>query len=153
MLKSPSKLSEPELVAFTDHAAQLATLIPNLETLSDVTSMETSSQFQEVEPRDTEHLGWGPKMTEPGPNQIYPSAKLWEVINVDPSLTPAQHEALYEVVERNQTTFGFDGRLGHLKSKVHIKLVPGTKLISMPPYHTSPAKHNLIDKQINLWLS
>jgi hypothetical protein len=36
---------------------------------------------------------------------------------------------------------------------VHIDLAPGTKLISMPPYYASPAKHQLINKQIDLWLS
>jgi hypothetical protein len=60
---------------------------------------------------------------------------------------------LYRVVERHVQAFGFDGRLGHLKSKVHIELKPGTKPISMPPYHASPAKREIIDKQIDLWLS
>ena len=72
---------------------------------------------------------------------------------MDPSLNPTQHEALFEVVGRNQAVFGFDGRLGHLRSRVHIELMPGTKPISMPPYYTSPAKQEAIDKQIDLWLS
>src|SRR6266852_3016044 len=49
--------------------------------------------------------------------------------------------------------FGFDGRLGHLKSEVHIELLPGTKPISMALYYASPAKREAIDKQIDLWLS
>ena len=65
---------------------------------------------------------------------------------MDPQLNPSQREALYKVVQRNQATFGFDGRLGH------IKLAPGTKPISMPPYYASPAKREAIDKQIDLWL-
>jgi hypothetical protein len=107
----------------------------------------------EVEATDTEHLGWGPKMADPGPDKNYPSEKLQEVIDVDPLLEAPQREALYKVVERNQAAFGFDGRLGHLKSEVHIKLVPGTKPISMPPYYASPAKRDIIDKQVHLWLS
>jgi hypothetical protein len=96
---------------------------------------------------------WGPKTADPGPDQVYPSDKLKEVIDVDPALEPTQREALFEVVRRNQAAFGFDGRLGHLKSKVHIELAPGTKPISMPPYYASPAKREAIDKQIDLWLS
>ena len=110
-------------------------------------------QGVEDHPQDPEHLGWGPKTTDPGPDQVYPSDKLKEVIDVDPALEPAQQDALFEVVCRNQATFGFDSWLGHLKSKVHIKLVPGTKPISMAPYHASLAKREAIDKQIDLWLS
>lgn len=86
-----------------------------------------------MDPVDTEHLGWGPKTADPGPNRIYPSDKLCEVIDIDTQLELSQREALYKVVERNQAAFGFDGRLGHLKSEVHIELAPGTKPISMPP--------------------
>ena len=60
---------------------------------------------------------------------------------------------LYKVVERNQTAFSFDSWLGHLPSKVHITLAPGTKLISMAPYYASPAKCEVIDRQLDLWLS
>jgi hypothetical protein len=132
---------------------QLATLIPSLDIMNGIAPQDPSSLSQEVEPIDTEHLGWGPKTTEPGPDQIYPSERLHEFIDVDPSLMPVQRKALYKVVKRNQAAFGFNSRLGHLKSKVHIKLAPGTKPISMPPYYVLPAKCNIIDKQINLWLS
>ena len=108
-------------------------------------------QGVEDHPQDPEHLGWGPKTTDPGPDQVYPSDKLKEVIDVDPALEPAQRDALFEVVRRNQATF--DSQLGHLKSKVRIELVPRTKPISMAPYYASLAKREAIDKQINLWLS
>ena len=72
---------------------------------------------------------------------------------MDPLLDATQREALHKVVERNQTAFGFDGRLGHLKSEIHIELVPGTRPISMAPYYASPTKREAIDKQIDLWLS
>jgi hypothetical protein len=72
---------------------------------------------------------------------------------VDPKLPETQQDKLYKVVEQNAQAFGFNGRLGHLKLKVHIELKLGTKPISMPPYHASPAKREIIDKQIDLWLS
>ena len=77
---------------------------------------------------------------------------LRETIDVDPELETSQRDTLYKVVKRNQTVFGFNGRLGHYKTKVHIKLIPGTKPISSPPYHALPAKREAIDKQIDLWL-
>ena len=87
------------------------------------------------------------------PNQIYSSDKLQEVIDVDAALSSDQRDALYKVVEQNQTAFSFDSWLGHLPSKVHIMLAPGTKPISMALYYALPAKCEVIDKQLDLWLS
>ncbi len=163
-LETAAALTEPEMNAFVTRVANLATLISKLNTRFDTaTAMQVSSHSnpqvtkplaaEGAEPTDTEHLGRGPKTADPGPDQIYPSAKLREVIDVDPSLEATQRESLYKVVEQNQAAFGFDGRLGHLKSEVHIELLPGTKPISMAPYYASPAKREAIDKQIDLWLS
>ena len=55
-------------------------------------------QRVEDQPQDPEHLGWGPKTADPGPDQVYPSDKLKEVIDIDPALEPAQRKALFEVV-------------------------------------------------------
>ena len=90
--------------------------------------------------------------SDPGLDQIYPLDKPRETIDVDPELEPSQHEALYKVVKRNQATFRFNGRLGHYKTKVHIELILGTKPISVALYHGSPAKREVIDKQIDMSL-
>ena len=139
----------------------MATIIPTLDTApNSLSSNQITTSSEEVtedditdDITDEAQLGWGPKTTDPGPEQVYPSEKLCEVIDVDPSLNPSQRNAMYEVVERNQATFGFDGCLGHLRAKVHIRLLPDTKPITMPPYYASPAKREAIDKQIDLWLS
>ena len=102
---------------------------------------------------DSESAGWGPKTTEPAPDQIYLLDKLREVIDVNATLSSDQRDALYKVVEWNQTAFNFNSWLGHLPSKVHITLAPGTKPISMAPYYALPAKCEVIDKQLDLWLS
>ena len=146
VLKMTTDITERELEAFRIKAASFTTLIPKLNTPYGATATTP-------EPADEEHLGWGPKTADPGPDRIYPSAKLRKVIDVDPLLETTQRKALYRVVERNQAAFGLDGRLGHLKSEVHIELTPGTKPISMAPYYASPAKREAIDKQIDLWLS
>ena len=152
-----------ELSTFGVKVSHLAALIPKLDALdslsstskmqsSDDASHSPSPKPAKVEPTDTEHLGWGPKTADPGPDRFYPSKTFHETIDVDLQLDLSQHEALYQVVENNQAAFGFDGRLGHLKSEIHIELIPGTKPISMPPYYASLAKHKAIDKQIDLWL-
>jgi hypothetical protein len=113
--------------------------------------LKQNSKLPEKELEETEFFR-GPKTAQPGPDKIYPSKDLWEIIDVDPALPEEQRNTLYDVVGRNQQAFGFDGRLGHLRTKVHIELQPGTKPISMPPYQASPAKREIIDKQIDLWL-
>ena len=153
MLKSAKELSEEERITFLSRATQLAMLVPNLDRVREVPAEKEPTHETYSDPEGTEHLGWGPKTTDPGPDQVYPSAELREIIDVDPELEPAQRDALYKIIEKNQAAFGFDGRLGHLQSKVHIELAPGTKPISMPPYYASPAKRIDIDKQIDLWLA
>jgi len=153
-LKAATELTEQELQVFAAKATQLATLIPKLEEhyRKEASPADSLTMLDDELSKD-EHEGWGPKTADPGPDRIYPSAELREVIDVDPLLEAKQRDALYRVLERNQTAFGFDGRLGHLNSDVHIELVPGTKPISMAPYYASPAKREAIDKQIDLWLS
>ena len=153
-LKRMDQASKEELDQFTTQPNQLSALVtllnirPSTSEVDDVRLHVAENHL----PQDQEESNWGPKISDPGPDQIYPSSKLRETIDVDPELETSQRDALYKVVERNQTAFGFDGRLGHYKTKVHIELVPGTKPISSPPYHASPAKREAIDKQIDLWL-
>ena len=153
-LKSENQIPKEELDKFTARAAQLAALVPTLNHAPSETASDPSVPLaEELQPPGLEEIIWGPKTSDPGPDQVYPSDKLRETIDVDPELEPSQREALYKVVENNQAAFGFDGRLGHYKTKVHIELAPGTKPISSAPYHASPAKREEIDKQIDLWLS
>ena len=140
-----------ELDEFTQRTACLATLVPNLDAWTQPPPSDLQHSIED-HLQDPKHLGWGPKTVDPSPDQVYPSDKLKEVVDIDPALEPAQREALFEVVRQNQAAFGFNSQLGHLSSKVHIELVPGTKPISMALYYASPAKREAIDKQIDLWL-
>jgi hypothetical protein len=154
VLHSEKELLIEELASFTSKATWLSTLASSLSTATEATPpLQEPATQNEAKPHDTEHLGWGPKTADPGLDHVCPSEKLREVIDVDPALSAEQQDALYEIIKRNQAAFGLDGQLGHLKSKVHIELHPGTKPISMPPYYTSPAKCEVIDKQVDLWLS
>ena len=78
-----------ELDKFAKQTTCLATLVPSLDTW---TRPPPTDLMQRVEdqPQDPEHLGWGPKTADLGPDQVYPSDKLKEVIDIDPALEPAQ---------------------------------------------------------------
>jgi hypothetical protein len=70
----------------------------------------------------------------------------------EPRLIPEQHRAaLKEVLTRNARAFGVGGQLGHVDTKVPVPLKPDTQPISLPMYGASPAKREVIDKQINAW--
>jgi hypothetical protein len=55
------------------------------------------------------------------------------------------------MLERHQKAFGFDGRLGHHPSKVHIRTVDGQVPIAILMYGASPAKRAIIDEQLDKW--
>jgi hypothetical protein len=58
---------------------------------------------------------------------------------------------LDEVLRRNAAAFSVEGRLGHVKEKAKIPLKEDTQPISVPMYSASPAKREVIDKQMDLW--
>ncbi|KZP10440.1 hypothetical protein FIBSPDRAFT_702535, partial [Athelia psychrophila] len=55
------------------------------------------------------------------------------------------------MLRRRVGAFGFDGRLGHHPSKVHIRTVDGQCPISVPMYNSSPAKKAVIEEQLKTW--
>ena len=46
----------------------------------------------------------------------------------------------------------FGDHLGHLDHPIHIPLKPGAKEISLPPFHTSHANQEVINKQTDEWI-
>jgi len=56
-----------------------------------------------------------------------------------------------KMLERRVKAFGFDGRLGHLPTKVHIQTQEGQVPISVPMYRSSPEKRRFMDIQIDTW--
>ena len=55
------------------------------------------------------------------------------------------------MLNRHQQAFGFDGRLGHLPTKAHIRTMDGQVPITVPMYGSSPEKHKVMDEQIDKW--
>ncbi|QRW26675.1 Retrotransposable element Tf2 protein [Rhizoctonia solani] len=94
----------------------------------------------------------GPKTAEVPDLERIPSEQLLEEVQFLEHLTREQRLKLEAIVRKNELAFGLNGRLGNYDAQVEIKLRPGTKEISLAPYSASPAKREVIDKQIKEWL-
>ncbi|KAJ7601818.1 hypothetical protein DFH06DRAFT_1400819 [Mycena polygramma] len=94
--------------------------------------------------------GGGPKTSEVPDNTVYLSAMLREILDVG-DLPEHLKERAWEMLERNQNAFGFDGRLGHLEAKAHVRTVDGQQPIAVPTHGASPAKRQVIEEQIAKW--
>ena len=51
-----------------------------------------------------------------------------------------------------QVSWSINNKCISLKGVIHIPLKPGAKKISLPPFHTSPANREVIDKQRDKWI-
>ncbi|QRW19991.1 Retrovirus-related Pol polyprotein from transposon [Rhizoctonia solani] len=87
----------------------------------------------------------------PDPEPV-PSDRFLQEVNFSEHLTANQRAKLEKVLRKHELAFGLDGRLGTHNTQLEIRLRPGTKEISLTPYHASPAKREVIDKQIEEWL-
>lgn len=93
---------------------------------------------------------WGPKTAEVPDPTIYPSAHMRDILDVG-SLPPHLETAAWDMLHRRRNAFSFDGRLGHLATRVHIRTVDGLNPIAVPMYGTSPAKRLVIEEQLKKW--
>ena len=97
-----------------------------------------------------EEEAFGPKTAEMPDLTDYPSSRMKEFIDVG-SLPEHLKEEAWRMLERRVKAFGFDGRLGHLPTKVHIRTQEGQVPISVPMYGSSPEKRRFMDVQIDTW--
>ncbi|GJF00794.1 polyprotein [Phanerochaete sordida] len=93
---------------------------------------------------------WGPKTAEAPDPTIYPSEKMQEILDVG-AVPEHLKEKVWEMLRRRQKAFSFDGRLGHLPTRVHIRTVDGLQPIAVPMYGSSPAKRLVIEEQLKKW--
>ena len=98
-----------------------------------------------------EPLEGGPKTYEVSEG-IISSNRLIKELDINPELPPVKRQRLEPVIQANQLSFGLDNQLGHLDAKVQIPSIPGAKPISLPPFPSSPAKQEIIDKQTDKWI-
>ncbi|GLB45785.1 hypothetical protein LshimejAT787_2900130 [Lyophyllum shimeji] len=92
---------------------------------------------------------WGPKTTAL-PNEPM-SGDIAELVNLGPDIPEDIKPKLAEVLWKNRAAFGLDGRMEKVAARVDVPLQPGTAPISVPMYGASPAKWEIIEKQVNTW--
>ena len=95
-------------------------------------------------------LEGGPKTAEPAPAPGK-NVSLSE-IDISPHLSDHQVKSLKKVVENNKKAFGLGMRLGQYPAKVTVRLKEGSEPISLPPFPLSPAKREVMDKQMDEWI-
>ncbi len=105
----------------------------------------------EEDPLAEDPLEGGPKTSEAPPEDT-PSDMFLSSIDLPRTLNPVQRGALEGVLMKNRAAFSLDGKLGTVKSECTIPLRPGSKEVSLPPFPSSPAKREVIDKQMNSWI-
>ncbi|CEL57226.1 Transposon Ty3-I Gag-Pol polyprotein OS=Saccharomyces cerevisiae (strain ATCC 204508 / S288c) GN=TY3B-I PE=3 SV=2 [Rhizoctonia solani AG-1 IB] len=141
-LLSSDDLSQEELRKVMAHTNLIKTLIKEKP-------IEPPVEYKEELAQPVEG---GPKISElPDPDPI-PSERLLDELHFSEALKADQRKVLEDIVLQHKNAFGLDGRLGSYDAKIEIELRPGTKEISLPPYHASPEKREAIDKQIKAWL-
>lgn len=94
---------------------------------------------------------WGPKTAAVPENEYLPSSKLEELIDWGPEAPPEIKKEFFNIVRKNIKAFGFDGRLGQNENKAHIRTQDNAHPVSVPMYQASPAKREVIDKQLDAW--
>lgn len=168
-LDKRERLSNPDRAKITAYGNMIRQLINNQEqrdvpkeqcptpetfttrSESEIVSKAHLNATGEDDPLAEEPLEGGPKTAEP-PGEEVPSSRLLEEIDISPDLSAEQREQLIQVLRANERAFGLDGRLGNYDEKVEITLKPGTVPISLPPFPASPAKREIIDKQMDAWI-
>ncbi|KZT31742.1 hypothetical protein SISSUDRAFT_994749, partial [Sistotremastrum suecicum HHB10207 ss-3] len=109
------------------------------------------------DPRDNDFPGeepieGGPKTAET-PGDDVKTADLLKSVDFAPDLKPDERRRLEEVVTKNSSAFGLDGRLGEHDTLVNIPLKPDAKPVSLPPFPISPASREVMDKQMDKWIN
>ena len=134
-LKSPDKLKK-----FQDTAEVIRTVIAIQSGTEDSLSKDAEEEQEQ----------YGPKTAAMPDPTVYSSSQLEELIDVG-SLPEHLKEEAWAMLRRRIKAFGFDGWLGNLPAKVHIRTVDGQVPISVLMYHASPQKREIIDEQLNTW--
>ena len=112
----------------------------------------SGSRYSEEDPLAELPVEGGPKMAEM-PEEVIPKVKLLQELDISTTLSQDQIQKIQSILMRHKGVFRLDSRLGNYAEEVRIPLILDTKLISVPPFHTSPANCEVIDKQMDSWLN
>ncbi|SJL03600.1 uncharacterized protein ARMOST_06957 [Armillaria ostoyae] len=106
---------------------------------------------QEGSERETDdYKEYGPKMAAMPELESHSANELRSLLDVG-DLPEEFKEQAWSMLERHVKVFGFNGRLGNHPTKVRIRTKEDAQPISLPMYASSPAKREVIDKQIDVW--
>ena len=143
IIKDPAEFFDTPRNEEWDKLAASATVLEKLIAIQTDTEQKHGDTHSEEEE-------YGPKTAAMPDPTIYPSTLLEELIDVG-SLPENLKKKAWEMLRRREKAFGFDGRLGHLDTKVHIRTVDGQVPISGPMYGSSPEKQKIIEAQLDKW--
>ena len=132
------------------HATAIAAIIQIQVSADQRNHEEQSPSTQPEMPATDADESFGPKTAEMPDLTKYPSSKMKELIDVG-SLPEHLKGKAWDMLQKRVKAFGFDGRLGHLPTKVHIRTADGQVPISVPMYGSSPEKRRFMDVQLNTW--
>lgn len=96
-----------------------------------------------------EDANWGPKTSSVPEDPLF--GDVAGLVNLGPDIPADVLPRLTEVLKRNANAFGVNGRLGQVDAQVDVPLKAGLHPVSVPMYGASPAKREVIDKQVNAW--
>jgi hypothetical protein len=118
---------------------------------SEVSSKAQRNATEADDPAAQDPLEGGPKTSETAPDPT-PAGQLLNEVNISEDLSNFQRSQLERIILKNQEAFGLDGRLGNYKEHIDIPMKPGAVPVSLPPFPVSPAKREVIDKQMDSWI-
>jgi hypothetical protein len=78
--------------------------------------------------------------------------RLIEELDINLKLLDNQMKKLQDVIVKNQKAFGLDDCLRHCDVKVQIPLKLEANEVYLPPFHTSLANWEVINKQMDKWI-
>jgi len=138
-----------ESLPLRDSSGMIASNV--IQSRTEISSKAQRNASEKDDPLAEDLIEGGPK-TYSTPEDEVRSSKLAEAVDISPDLTEDQRAQLLSLITKHASAFGLDRKLGNYPSKVEVTMKPGTVPISLPPYHASPANHEVIDKQMDVWI-
>ena len=94
----------------------------------------------------------GPKTSEPEPDPVA-KGEFLKAVDINSALPPEQRKQIENILLKNINAFSLDGKPGNRPTNTVIKLKEGAEPVSLPPFPVSPAKRQVIDEQMDAWIS
>ena len=130
-----------------EHQSAVANAIKSMSTIMTKPIAETIPHVEGDEP-----IEGGPKTAEVIPDPVSREALLSEV-DISAGLSSEQRDKVVKIIFNNETAFGLNNRLGNYPAEVSVRMKPDAKPVSLPPFGVSPTNREIVDKQVDKWIS